>query len=370
MMDVFFDLDGSQFWRFLTGPALTALIWLALDYVLRKLYEKTPFADRIFSGRAHSELIKRAVLIALRLVLGIYFSFVLLSHFNIGYEPLVSVHRNNLLKMLSGPVLTVAIWVALDYGMKKLYEKSSFIERIFSSYSRIKTFKGLLLQTGRVLLGIYFIFILLDHFGVDPKPLLAGVGVVGLGLSLAAQNILRDFIHGLFIIIEDQFNIGDWVTIGSNSGTVERFTMRVTRLRSIDGRLISIPNGNIAEVSNSTKGFAQALVDVGVSYRSDVRKVFEVLEKCAADIAADMSDVVVDKAKVQGIMAFRDSDLLMRVAVKTRPGEQWAVERALRVKIKESFDRCGIEIPFQQVVIHTEKESADTAEGPQEPLAE
>ncbi|MDR2780473.1 MAG: mechanosensitive ion channel family protein, partial [Synergistaceae bacterium] len=233
------------------------------------------------------------------------------------------------------------------------------IERIFSRYSRVKTFKSLLLQAGRVLLGIYFAFILLDHFSIDPKPLLAGIGVVGLGLSLAAQNILRDFINGLFIIIEDQFNIGDWVTIGSFSGSVEHFTMRATRLRARDGRLIIIPNGNISEVINSTKDFAVALVEVGVSYQSDVRKVIEILEECAADTAAAMPGVIVEEAKVQGILAFRDSDVLMRVTARTLPGEQWAVERAMRIMIKEKFDRLGIEIPFQQVVIHTENENAE-----------
>jgi small conductance mechanosensitive channel len=271
-------------------------------------------------------------------------------------ERYFKLDASRLWDFLTGPVLAVLLWFVLDHALRKLYEKSSFIERIFSLHSRVKTFKGLLLQAGRVLLGIYFAFILLDHFNIDPKPLLAGIGVVGLGLSLAAQNILRDFINGLFIIIEDQFNIGDWVAIGNFSGTVERFTMRVTRLRAVDGRLIIIPNGNISEVVNSTKDFALALVEVGVSYQSDARKVLEILEECAADTAATMPGVIVEEAKVLGILAFRDSDILMRVTAKTLPGEQWAVERALRIIIKEKFDSLGIEIPFRQVVIHTESE--------------
>ncbi|MDR1137278.1 MAG: mechanosensitive ion channel family protein [Synergistaceae bacterium] len=360
-MERFFNLDGSNFWIFLTGPVLTALIWFVLDYSLRKLYEKTSIVDKLFSGKTHSKGIKRAVLMALRLVIGVYFSFILLSPFGIDSKPLINVQGDNLWKTLSGPTLTVAIWIAFDYGMRKLYEKSSFIERIFSGYSRIKTFKGLLLQAGRVLLGIYFAFILLDHFSIDPKPLLAGIGVVGLGLSLAAQNILRDFINGLFIIIEDQFNVGDWVTIGDNSGTVEHFTMRVTRLRATDGRLIIIPNGNITEVANSTKDFAIALVEVGVSYKSDVRKVLEILEECAAETAAAMPGVVVEEAKIYGILAFRESDVLIRVTAKTIPGEQWAVERNMRIIIKENFDRLGIDIPLRQVVVHTEDKSAPEA---------
>ena len=351
-MERYFNLDASLLWNFLTGPILTALIWFALDYALRRLYKKISIVDRVLSGNLRAHGIKRAILAALRIILGVYFIFILLDHFSIDSKPLISIHGEKLWGLLTGPILTVAIWAALDYSVRKLYEKSSFIERIFSLHSRVKTFKGLLLQAGRVLLGIYFVFILLNHFSIDPKPLLAGIGVVGLGLSLAAQNILRDFINGLFIIIEDQFNIGDWVTIGSFSGSVERFTMRVTRLRAIDGRLIIIPNGNISEVVNSTKDFALALVEVGVSYQSDARKVLEILEECAADTAAAMPGVIVEEARVQGILAFRDSDILMRVTAKTLPGEQWAVERTMRIIIKEKFDRLGIEIPFRQVVIH------------------
>jgi small conductance mechanosensitive channel len=358
MIEKYFNPDGTGFWNFLIGPVLTVLIWFTLDYALKKLYGKISAAvDRIFSGHPLASGIKRAVPAALRFVLGIYFVFILLDHFSIDSKPLISIHGKNLWGLLSGPILTLAIWAALDYSIRKLYDKSAFIERIFSGYSRVKTFKGLLLQVCRALLGIYFTFIMLDHFNIDPKPLLAGIGVVGLGLSLAAQNILRDFLNGLFIIIEDQFNVGDWVTIGNFSGSVERFTMRVTRLRAIDGRLIIIPNGKISEVMNSTKDFALALVEVGVSYQSDVRKVLEILEECAADTAAAMPGVIVEEAKVQGILAFRDSDVLMRVTAKTLPGEQWAVERAMRIIIKEKFDASGIEIPFQQVVIHTEREA-------------
>jgi small conductance mechanosensitive channel len=252
------------------------------------------------------------------------------------------------------PALTIAVWVALDFAIKALYRKSAFIERFFSRYARVRTFKGLFLQACRVVLGIYFASVLLGHFGVDPRPLLAGIGVVGLGLSLAAQNILRDFLTGFFIIIEDQFNVGDWVTIGGFSGTVESFTMRVTRLRAVDGRLIIIPNGGISEIVNSTKDFAVAVVEVGVSYSADARGVMAVLEECAADVAEAMPGVIVDEAKVLGIMAFRDSDVLMRVTARTMPGEQWSVERAMRIAIKEKFDEHGIEIPFQQVVVHSD----------------
>jgi small conductance mechanosensitive channel len=221
------------------------------------------------------------------------------------------------------------------------------------------------MQVIRGLLAIFFVFIMLDQFSIDPKPLLAGIGVVGLGLSLAAQNILRDFLNGLFIIIEDQFNVGDWVSIDNFSGTVESFTMRATRLRTSDGRLITIPNGNIAEVVNSTKDFAVAIVEIGLPYDSDLKKVIETLEDCAADVAASMPGVVVEESKVQSIVEFRENAMVFRVLTKTMPGEQWGVERATRVAIIERFQAEGIEIPSKQVVVyHTSGTQNEDSSGP------
>ncbi|MDR3164966.1 MAG: mechanosensitive ion channel family protein [Synergistaceae bacterium] len=356
-----FIVDGNMFWRFITGPVLVAVIWFALDYGLRKLYQKSGFLERVFVEHEKLQPFKNFILTVLRLIITVYFGFILLMHLNVDSTPLVEVNATRLWNFLTGPVLTAAIWWALDYAMRKIYAKSSFIESLFVRNARVKTFKGLLLQTVRVLIGIYFTFIMLDHFKVDPKPLLAGIGVVGLGLSLAAQNILRDFLNGLFIVIEDQFNIGDFITIGSYSGTVESFSMRETRLRASDGKLIIIPNGNISQVVNSTKNFAVAIVDVGVSYNSNISSVMEVLEECAAEVARRMPGVVVEESKVLGIMDFRDSDILLRVMTKTFPGEQWGVERATRRVIKEKFDEKGIEIPFRQVVIHTETEKEPEA---------
>jgi small conductance mechanosensitive channel len=327
-----------------------------MDYGLRKLYQRSAFLGRIFAKREKLRNAKRFSLICLRLLVGVYFVFILMTRLNIGSTPLIEINATRLWKFLTGPALTAAIWVALDYALRHIYAKSTFIERLFVRNARVKTFKSLFLQMARVLLGIYFAFILLGHFQIDPKPLLAGIGVVGLGLSLAAQNILRDFLNGLFIIIEDQFNIGDVITIGSYSGTVENFSMRETRLRAIDGKLVIIPNGNISEVVNSTKDFAVAIVEVGVSYSSNIGKVMETLEECAEEVARGMPGVIVEESKVLGIMDFRGSDILLRVMTKTLPGEQWGVERATRLAIKEKFDEKGIEIPFQQVVVHTETE--------------
>jgi small conductance mechanosensitive channel len=261
------------------------------------------------------------------------------------------------------PLVIIFLWYAIDRLLIKLHKKSKFVERIFASATdeeaqkaviaqRVKTFRGLFIQSVRTLNAIFFIFMFLDQFRIDLKPLLAGIGVVGLGLSLAAQNILRDFINGLLILIEDQFNVGDWISINSFSGTVEKFTMRATSLRATDGQLIIIPNGTISQVANSTKKFSTAVVEVGVDYATDVRKALEVMELCAKEVSESFGQDVLSSPVTQGIISFGANDIQLRALIKTVPGTQWAIERALRVKIKERFDQEGISIPFPQIVVH------------------
>ncbi|GHV53711.1 mechanosensitive ion channel protein MscS [Synergistales bacterium] len=285
---------------------------------------------------------------------------------NLEAEILSKIMKADLYGMIwfaARPLITLAVWFAADRLLWRLHKKSKFIENMFTKVThderqslmiqqRVSTFRGLFLHSVRFLNLIFFLFILLGCFNIDPKPLLTGIGVVGLGLSLAAQNILRDFLTGLFVIIEDQYNVGDWVTINSASGTVESFTMRVTRLRATDGRLITIPNGGISQVANSTKKFSVAVVEVGVSYNTDVRYAMEVLGECCAAARDTFGGDMIEAPTAQGILSFGDSDVRLRALIKTLPGRQWAIERELRVIIKEKFEKVGIEIPFPQLDVH------------------
>ncbi|MDR1651694.1 MAG: mechanosensitive ion channel family protein [Synergistaceae bacterium] len=286
------------------------------------------------------------------------------KHLNIDFS------AAQILWFLTGPLVTIILWYVLDRCLRKIHEKSSILERVLEKSSinpgarqmlkgRIKTLSGLSLQAIRIPLGVYFLYVLLGYFNFDPRPFLAGIGVVGLGLTLAAQNILRDFINGLFIVFEDQFNVGESVSIGSYSGTVESFSMRVTRLRRFDGSLVIIPNGSISVIQNSTKDFSKANVEVGVAYDSNIRDVMEILKECAEKASECLPGVVVDDPEVYGVVAFRDNDVMLRVLTKTYPGEQWKFERQLRTIILERFSEEGIDIPFPQVVVHPSGDTAD-----------
>lgn len=252
------------------------------------------------------------------------------------------------------PLLTIVVWYIADRLMRKLVSHTGFIDRILTKRAtsqaardalagRITTFKGLFVHLLRILNALFFIFVLLGTFGIDPAPVLAGIGVVGLGISLAAQNILRDFLSGMFILIEDQYNVGDLVKInGSWFGTVEHFSMRLTSLRHLDGTLFTIPNGAIEVVQNMTKDFSVALVLVDVPYTVDARTVLAALDRAGRTLREKMPEKTIDEPITQGIVDFKEFGSVMRMLVRTLPGYQWEVERELRILIREEFERSGI----------------------------
>ena len=189
---------------------------------------------------------------------------------------------------------------------------------------------------------------------VPIAPLLAGVGVAGLAISFGAQSLVKDIISGFFILMENQFAVGDVITVDGVSGLVERMTLRVVMLRDLNGVLHIVPNGSITRVSNRTRGWARSVVDVGVAYRENIERVLGVLREIASEMFADgrwKLDLTEEPA-VLGVESLGDSAVILRVLATTRPGRQWEVSRELRRRIKNRFDERGISIPFPQRTLH------------------
>ena len=195
---------------------------------------------------------------------------------------------------------------------------------------------------------------------INVTPLLAGAGVLGLAISFGAQSLVKDFFAGFFILLEDQFSVGDSVDIEGRSGVVERMTLRMTQIRSLDGTLHSIPNGAITVVSNRTRGWSRAVVEVGVAYGTDVDRAMEVLRDEIAAFARDeeWAPMLDGPPEVWGVEALGDSAVTIRTVSRTTPGQQWAVARELRRRIKNRLDREGIEIPFPQRQVHVRVDQA------------
>jgi small conductance mechanosensitive channel len=218
---------------------------------------------------------------------------------------------------------------------------------------RAKTMAGVLNSIITVVLLAVIGTMILDQLGVNIAPIIASAGIIGLALGFGAQSLVKDFLAGIFIFLEDQYGVGDVVDVGEASGTVEVVTLRMTRLRDLDGTVWYVPNGEILRVGNKSQNWARAVVDVGVGYGADLIRVQQVLREIAHDLwdDEDYRDVIIEEPEVTGIEAMSPDGVTVRVLVKTAPLQQWSVARALRQRIKSRFDHEGIEVPFTQRVI-------------------
>ncbi|GAB5603657.1 mechanosensitive ion channel family protein [Thermus sp. FJN-A] len=200
--------------------------------------------------------------------------------------------------------------------------------------------KGTLLVLGGLLL--------LSNLGLNVTALLAGAGVAGLALSFAAQNLIRDFINGFFILLEDQYGVGDIVQINGVGGVVEKFNLRLTVLRDLEGRVHFIPNSEVRQVTVLTQEWSRAVVDVGVAYKEDLDRVLAVFQDEVARFSQDpgWQDRFTAPPEVLGVQDLANSAVVIRVLFNTKPAQQWAVAREFRRRIKNRLDREGIEIPF------------------------
>ena len=219
---------------------------------------------------------------------------------------------------------------------------------------RVKTVAGL---ADNVMLVVFVIVALLTVLStvwhIEIGPILASVGVLGLAVSFGAQALVKDIISGTFMLLEGQFGIGDVIAVGDVSGAVEKITLRTTVLRDIRGAVHIIPNGEITRVTNLTKSWSRAVLDIGVAYKEDVDRVMAVLREEGQRFYGDeqWSPLLLDPPEVLGIESFTDSAIVIRMLARTLPEKQWEVGRELRRRIKNRFDVAGIEIPFPHVTL-------------------
>jgi small conductance mechanosensitive channel len=189
---------------------------------------------------------------------------------------------------------------------------------------------------------------LMQLLGVNLAPVLASAGVVGVAVAFGAQNLVRDFLSGMFMMVEDQYGVGDVVDLGEANGTVESVGLRVTTLRDLYGTVWYVRNGEIQRVGNSSQGFAYAVVDLPLAHRSNVQKAIEVATAVATDSAAKepLAKDVLDAPQMLGVNQITSDTVTLRLTAKVRPGQQWAVQRKLRADIKRAYDEADIQPPY------------------------
>ncbi|TJX67719.1 mechanosensitive ion channel family protein [Soehngenia saccharolytica] len=245
---------------------------------------------------------------------------------------------------LSAYIITKIVNKVIDKTI--LNRKSS---STIESANRIITMTQTIKRIIKYVLFFFALIISLDMFGVNTASLIATLGIGGFALTFGAQSLVKDMITGFFILVENQYSVGDYVQIGSKEGIVEELGIRITKIRDFTGELHIIPNGSINEVTNRTRGGMRALIKVSVAYEEDLDHVISVLSRITEEFK--QNDKIIDGPTVLGVTQLGSSGIEITIVAKTLPMEQWAIERNLRKRIKEEFEKEDIEIPYQKIVV-------------------
>ena len=206
----------------------------------------------------------------------------------------------------------------------------------------------------RIVIWSVALLMVLNELEIDVGPLLAGVGIVGLAVGFGAQSLVKDIVAGMFILVENQYDVGDVIKVAGASGKVEKVTLRSTRLRDAEGKVHIIPNGSMDVVTNMTKRYSRFVLDIGVAYKEDVDEVMALLKEIGDELQADpeYGKKILEPLQVLGVQDFADSAVVIRSLFTTKPMEQWGIGREFRRRIKNTFDAKGIEIPFPHQTIY------------------
>lgn len=189
---------------------------------------------------------------------------------------------------------------------------------------------------------------ILDEIGMNIAPLLASAGILGVALGFGSQSLVKDFLSGIFMIVEDQYGVGDNVDLGDAVGTVESVGLRVTQVRDVNGTLWYVPNGQISRVGNQSQGWARAVVDIAVGYGQDLARASDVVLETAKELSKDPEyrDLVLEEPEVWGVERLAVNGVLLRCVIKTAPLQQWKVARELRRRVTSAFIAENIAFPF------------------------
>jgi small-conductance mechanosensitive channel len=264
-------------------------------------------------------------------------------------------------------LIALAAWEAANAAIQRHLEKLSRDAKAARS-ARVRTLLPMLRTALMITILVISGFIVLTEIGVNVAPLIAGAGVLGIAIGFGSQTLVRDIITGIFLLFEDALAVGDVVQVGGLSGVVEQLSIRSIKLRAQDGSLHIIPFSAVTTVTNMTRDFAFAVLDVSVAYGEDTDRVCEVLRDIATEMREDVKwrPAIRDDLDILGVERLADSGVIMRVRLKTEPSQRWAVAREMNRRIKKRFDELGIEIPYphQKLVLERPEARHPVESGP------
>jgi len=254
-------------------------------------------------------------------------------------------------------LILLAAWfisALLSRVIRKVRERITHNLATPEQINRAETLGRVIRYAATVVVTLVAGVLVLSQLGISVAPILGAAGVVGIALGFGAQNLVRDYFTGFFLLLEGQLSTGDVVTIADMSGTVEDVTLRHVRLRDAQGHVHYVSNGLITTVTNRTQGFAYAVMDVGVSWRQPLDKVLEAMQAVGADLAADprFAPGILEPFEIIGVETLGESSVVLRGRFKVRASEQWSVRREYLKRVKAAFDERGIQAPFPQLTVH------------------
>ncbi len=255
----------------------------------------------------------------------------------------------------------VGIWAvrfAIGGAVRHLLERRAAQEGQLTADDldrRIRTLQRLAVRIAAAVIGLVALLMILEEFDISIGPAVAGLGVVGIAVGFGAQTLIRDWLAGVFIILENQYSAGDVVRISGVDGVVEDFSLRRTTLRDLDGTVHTVPNGSIVVASNMTRGWARVNLDISVAYDTDIDRASGIIDDVGRSLTTDEAwrDKVIEAPSVQRVNALGDSSVTLKVLGQVRPAEQWAVAGELRKRILAAFATEGIEVPYPRQVMVT-----------------
>jgi moderate conductance mechanosensitive channel len=255
------------------------------------------------------------------------------------------------LKAVIAVVITIFLMrfaSALIKTVFNLFERRIEASNEVAAHRRLQTLASIFRGAIQTIIAFIGLMFLLKSLEVDITPILASAGVVGIAIGFGAQSLIKDLFSGLLILIEDQYSVGDTVKIGDASGTVEQLTLRVTRIRGLDGALTSIPNGSISIVSNMSKDWSRVVLDVEVSSAEDIDRTMKLMVEAAQQMKTEMPNDILEEPLMLGIDKLSSTSVTLRLMVKTSPTKHYELGRELRRRIKFAFEREGIKAPMPQ----------------------
>jgi small-conductance mechanosensitive channel len=230
---------------------------------------------------------------------------------------------------------------------------------------RADSLGALVLSVGSATIWTMALMMGLGALGMNLAPLIAGAGIIGVALGFGAQDLVKDFLSGVFMLAEDQYGVGDVIDVGEAAGVVEAVSLRTTRIRDVEGKLWHVPNGEITRVANASQAWARSLLDIDIAYGADIDEAIATIEAAGEKMAQDekWADIFLEAPDVWGVQELGADSVKLRVVIKTVAGEQFSVSREFRRRLKYALEAEAIEIPFQQRTVWLRSDEAPTKEG-------